>query len=167
MAAVSVIPTAGADPSADLMGMLPSGYGSDSCAPADSTGALAAVTCRDNSLAGGPTYAAYWLFGDDTALRDAFAAYLMRPDWAPATCPGRASPEPTPVLGVDGDRYGLIACGRNTGTDWHLKDGAVAWTHDADRFLGVAYVGYQGQAFPADLFAWAAAQLNTGDGSRP
>lgn len=161
MAAVGAIPPAGADPSADLTGMLPSGYGSDSCEPADSTGALAAVSCRDNSLPGGPTSATYWLFGDDTALRDAFAAYLKRPDRVPAACPGRESSEATLVLAADGSPSGLIACGRGTGTDWQLRDGAVAWTRDADRFLGVAYVGYQGQAFPVALFEWAAAQLWT------
>lgn len=161
MAVVGAVPPAGADPSSDLMGMLPSGYGSDSCEPADPGRALAAATCRDNSLPGGPTFATYWLFGDDTALRDAFAAHLERPDWVPATCPGRESAEAAPVLGADGSPYGLIACGRGTGTDWQLRDGAVAWTHDADGFLGVAYVGYQGQAFPVALFEWAAAQLRT------
>ncbi len=34
----------------------------------------------------------------------------------------------------------------------------IAWTRDADKFLGVAYVGYQGQAYPASLFEWVRAQ---------
>ena len=159
-AVVATVP-AGADPSGDLMGMLPAGYSSDSCEPADSTGALAAVPCRENSLPGGPTVATYWLFGDDSALQHAFTDYLGRADWAAAVCPGMQSSEPTVVLGPDGDRYGLIACGRGTGTDWQVRDGAVAWTHDAAHFLGVAYVGYQGQAFPASLYDWTRGHMQS------
>lgn len=159
LAAVGALPPAGADPSAELMGRLPSGYGSGSCAPAGPAGALAAVTCRDNVLPGGPTDATYWLFGDVTAMQEAFAAYLARPDWMPAPCPGKESAQATPVLGAHGNPSGLIACGRGTGTDWQLRDSAVAWTRDADRFLAVAYVEYQGQAFAAGLFDWVAAQL--------
>lgn len=140
--------------------MLPAGYGGDSCAPADPVGALAALACRDNSLPGGPTFATYWLFGDDDAMRAAFTAYLTRPDWAPTACPGSQSAEAITVLGSDGQPYGRLACGRGTGADWLARDGAVAWTHDADHFLGVAYVGYQGQAFPAGLFEWATGQMN-------
>lgn len=155
IAAIGVTPPAGADPSADLMGMLPAGYGSDSCEPADLMGALAALNCRDNSLPGGPTYATYQLFGDRRGMHDAFAAYLKRPEWAPATCPGMQSSDATAMVGSNGEQYGLIACGRGTGPDWSDRDGAVAWTQDPDHFLGVAYVGYQGQEFPASLFEWA------------
>jgi hypothetical protein len=158
LAAFGAAPPAAADPSADLMKMLPAGYGSNSCKPADSKGALAAVTCRDNSLPGGPTDATYWLFGDDRGMNDAFTAYLKRPTWTPARCPGLQSSDATAVVGSHGRQYGLIACGRGTGTDWQLRDGAVAWTRDADHFLGVAYVGYQGQAYPVSLFDWVRVQ---------
>lgn len=149
---------AGADPTADLMGLLPAGYGSDSCKPIDAPEALAAVTCSDNSLPGGPTSATYWLFADHAAMDDAFSAYVHSPNWADATCPGMHTPDPTAVVRPDGTRYGSIACGRGTGSDWQVRDGAVAWTRDADDFLGVAYVGYQGQAYPASLFIWVRAQ---------
>lgn len=158
LAAFGAAPPAGADPSADLMKMLPAGYGSNSCKPTDSKGALAAVTCRDNSLPGGPTYATYWLFGDDKGMNDAFTAYLKRPTWTPARCPGMQSSDATAVVGSHGMQYGLIACGRGTGTDWQVRDGAVAWTRDADHFLGVAYVGYQGQAYPVSLLDWVRVQ---------
>lgn len=157
VAAVAGTPPAGADPVADLMKIVPAGYSSDSCKPADSKGALAAVDCRDNSLPGGPTSATYWLFRDNSAMRDAFTAYLKNPEWASATCPGMQSSDATAVVGSDGRQYGLIACGRGKGTDWQLRDGAVAWTRNADHFLGVAYVGYQGQAYPASLFNWVRA----------
>jgi hypothetical protein len=157
VAAIGAAPPAGAYPLADLRKMLPAGYGSGSCKPADSKGALAAVNCRDNSLPGGPTYATYWLFGDYTGMYDAFTANLKSSTWAPATCPGKQSSDATAVVGSDGKQYGFIACGRGTGTDWQVRDGAVAWTHNADHFLGVAYVGYQGQAYPASLFNWVRA----------
>ncbi|WP_077103715.1 hypothetical protein [Mycobacterium terramassiliense] len=157
LAAFGAAPPAGADPSAELMKMLPAGYSSNSCKPTDSKGALAAVNCRDNSLPGGPTDATYWLFGDDKGMNAAFTAYLKRPTWTPVTCPGMQSSDATAVVDSHGKQYGLIACGRGTGTDWQLRDGAVAWTRDADHFLGVAYVGYQGQEYPASLLNWVRA----------
>lgn len=158
-AAVGTAAPAVADPSADLLSKLPAGYDSDSCEPADPAGALAALICRDNALPDGPTFATYWLFADDYGMHAAFTAQLASPDWAPTTCPGSPSADAVVVLGSDGQPYGRIACGRGTGADWLLRDGAVAWTHDADHFLGVAYTGYQGQAFPAGLFEWAKGKM--------
>ena len=158
VAAIGGATPAGADPLADLMDILPAGYGSDSCKPVAAQTALAAVTCEVNALPGGPTSATYRLFGDRGAMDDAFSAYVNSPEWAAATCPGMHTPEPTAVVGPDGTSYGSIACGRGTGSDWRVRDGAVAWTRDADHFLGVAYVGYQGQAYPASLFIWVRAQ---------
>lgn len=158
VAAIGAPPAAIADPSADLIDMLPRGYSSDSCTPAVAPEALFAVNCRDNSLPDGPTYATYWLFRDYIELYDAFTASLHSPTWAPATCPGMPSSDPTALVGSDGSQYGSIACGRGTAPDWLARDGAVAWTRDAEHFLGVAYVGYQGQAYPAGLFDWVRAQ---------
>lgn len=86
-AAIAAAPPAGADPLADLMKILPAGYGSNSCKPAESKAALAAVNCRDNSLPGGPTYATYSLFGDYNGMHDAFTAQLKSPTWTPTTSP--------------------------------------------------------------------------------
>lgn len=157
VAALGAAPRVGADSLADLMRMLPAGYSSDSCKAGNSPGALAAVDCRDNSLPGGPTYATYSLFRDYTGMYDAFTASLKTSTWAPATCPGKQSSDPTAVIGSNGKQYGFIACGRGTGSDWQVRDGAVAWTRNADHFLGVAYVGYQGQMYPASLFNWVRA----------
>ncbi len=157
-ATVGVAPTATADPMADLTRMLPAGYSGDSCRPAERAGALAAVNCRDNALPGGPTSATYWLFGDRNAMNDAFTAYLNSPARAAAACPGMTSSDPIALVGADGTRYGSIACGRASTTDFQDRDGSVAWTREADQFLGVAYVGYQGQAYPASLFNWVKVQ---------
>ena len=157
-AAMGAAPRAGADPTADLMTLLPAGYSSDSCKATATKRALATVECRDNSLPGGPTYATYSLFRDYAGTYDAFTASLKNSTWAPATCPGKQSSDPTAVLGPDGKTSGFIACGRSTGADWQYRDGAVAWTRNADYFLAVAYVGYQGQAYPASLFNWVRAQ---------
>lgn len=140
------------------MDLLPAGYGSDSCKPVAAPGALVAVSCGGNALPGGPTSATYWLFGDHAAVDQAFTAYVRSPEWAAAICPGKHSSDPTAVVTSDGTQYGSIACGRGTGSDWPDRDGAVAWTQDADHLLGVAYVGYQGQAYPASLFNWVRGQ---------
>ncbi len=154
---VSMATPAGADPLSDLMGMLPAGYSSGACQPTDRATALAAVSCPANSLPGGPTSATYRLFGDDKAMYQAFRAALGGPDWTPAACPGMRSSDPVPLTKADGTRYGSVVCGRAS-TFLPDRDGAIAWTRDADKFLGVAYVGYQGQAYPVSLFDWLRAQ---------
>ena len=156
--AVSTAAPASADPLSDLMGMLPAGYSSGACEATDRATALAAVSCRANSLPGGPTFATYWLFGDDEAMYEAFAAALSGPGWTTAACPGMRSSDPIPLRKSDGTRYGSVVCGRALAADLPDRDGAIAWTRDADKFLGVAYVGYQGQAYPASLFEWVRAQ---------
>ncbi|MFV8320810.1 MULTISPECIES: hypothetical protein [unclassified Mycobacterium] len=154
LAAFGAAPRAGADPLADLMRMLPSGYSSSSCKPASSPGALAAVECRDNSVPGGPTFATYSLFRDYTGMYDAFTQSLKNPPWIATPCPGKQSSEPTAVLGSDGKQAGFFACAHGEGADWQPRDGALAWTRNAEHFLGVAYVRYEGQLYPAGLFNW-------------
>jgi len=154
VAALGVAPRAGADPAADLVRMLPAGYGSDSCTATNPKGALAAVQCRTNSLPGGPTSATYSLFRDYTGMYDAFTKSLKDPAWTPAPCPGKQSPEPTVLLGSDGRQLGFAACAHGEGPDWQARDGALAWTRNAEHFLGVAYLRYEGQLYPAGLFNW-------------
>jgi len=81
--AIGAAPTAGAGPEEQLRSVLPAGYGPASCQspnnPSSPTGvpqsthALAAVECRDNSLPGGPTYAYYRLYADQNTLDSAFS----------------------------------------------------------------------------------------------
>ncbi|WP_162951518.1 hypothetical protein [Mycobacterium paragordonae] len=154
MTALGVAPRSGADPLADLMSMLPSGYSSGSCKPVGSPGALAAVECRNNSLPGGPTFATYSLFRDYTGMYDAFTKSLKDPAWIAMSCPSKSSPEPFAVLGSDGKPTGFFACAHGEGADWQARNGALAWTRNAEHFLGVATVRYEGQLYPAGLFNW-------------
>jgi hypothetical protein len=157
--ALSAAAPASADPIVNLMDLLPAGYSSGACQAIDRGTALAAVSCGPNSLPGGPTSAIYQLFGDDETLQEAFAAVLTGVDWTAATCPGAQSPDPTPLTRSDGTPYGFVACGRAR-TFQSDRDGAAAWTRDAGKFLGVAWVGYQGQAYPTSLFEWVQAQVS-------
>jgi hypothetical protein len=154
-ALVGVSAPAAADPQSDLTVMLPAGYGSESCAPVADPVALAAVTCSENSLPGGPTSATYWLFADHTSMSDAFTAILSSPEWTPVTCPGESSPGQIPLQRANGTTSGSVAC-RRAGPGFYTsdRDGAVVWTRDADLFVGLAYVGYRGQAYPVGLFDW-------------
>lgn len=150
---------AGADPVVTLGSLLPPGYSADACQGIDRGSALAAVSCGSNSLPGGPSSAIYQLFADGASLQKAFTAVLNGVDWTAATCPGAKSPDPVRLRESDGSTYGSVACGRAR-TFQTERDGAVVWTRDADKFLGVAWAGYQGQPYPADLFAWVRAQAS-------
>lgn len=154
-AALTVSVPATADPQSDLTALLPAGYRSDSCAPVADQAALAALTCGENSLPSGPTSATYWLFADQEAAEGAFTAVANSPEWVPVTCPGASSAGPVPLLRTDGTTAGSITCLR-AGPGFYTsdKDGAVAWTRGADKFVGLAYVGYRGQGYPADLYDW-------------
>lgn len=157
-ALVGVSAPAAADPQSDLTGMLPGGYRSESCAPLADPVALAAVTCNENSLPGGPTSATYRVFADQKAAEGAFTAVVNSPEWTPVTCPGGSSADPAPLLQADGTESGSVVCLRAApGFYTSEKDGAVAWTRDADKFVGLAYVGYRGQTYPVGLFDWVKA----------
>lgn len=155
---VSTATPARADPLSDLMGLLPDGYSAGSCTAIDRGTALAAVSCGANSQPGGPTSATYQLFANHESLQKAFSAVLSGVDWTKATCPGTRSPDPTALTRSDGTTYGSVGCGRAR-TFQTDRDGGVAWTRAADRLLGVAWVGYQGQSYPASLFEWVRAQV--------
>jgi hypothetical protein len=148
---------ASADPAVTVQDLLPAGYSSDTCQAIDRGAALAALSCGPNSLPGGPTSAIYQIFGDDASLQKAFSAVLNGVYWTVALCPGAKSSGPTPLRSSNGATYGSIACGRAR-TFQSDRDGAVVWTRDADRFLGVAWVGYQGQSYPFSLVEWVRAQ---------
>ncbi|WP_156766295.1 hypothetical protein [Mycobacterium sp. E342] len=160
VALTSMVPTfpALADPAATLRDLLPAGYSSDTCQAIDRGAALAAMSCGPNSLAGGPTSAVYQIFADHAALQKAFSAVVNGVDWTATTCPGAKSPDPIPLRISDGTTYGSVACGRAR-TFQTDRDGAVVWTRDTDNFLGVAWAVYQGQSYPANLYAWLRAQV--------
>lgn len=149
--------SASADPAVNLQDLLPAGYTSDTCQGIDRGAALAAVSCGPNSLPGGPTSAIYQIFVDDESLQSAFSAVVNGVDWTVVPCPGAKSSGPTPLRSSTGATYGSVACGRAR-TFQTDRDGAVVWTRDADKFLGVAWVGYQGQSYPVSLVEWVRAQ---------
>lgn len=152
-------PPAGADPAVTLRDLLPGGYSTDTCQGVDRGAALAAVSCGPNSQPGGPTSAIYQVFGDADSLQKAFSAVVNGVDWTAAACPGATSARPVPLRRSDGTAFGSLACGRAR-TFQSERDGAVVWTRDADNFLGVAWVGYQGQSYPASLVEWVRRQAS-------
>lgn len=81
-AAMSAAPTASADPYDDLIGMLPPGYGPDSCHPIDNPpkAALALLECGPNSLPGGPSHARYLLYGDPGLVSNIFGGLAKQPE---------------------------------------------------------------------------------------
>ena len=157
-ALVGVSAPAAADPQSDLTAMLPAGYRSESCVQVSDPVALAAVTCSENALPDGPTAATYRLFADQKAVEGAFTAVANSPEWVPITCPGASSAGPIPLARPYATRAGSITCLR-AGPGFYTsdRDGAVAWTRDADKFVGLAYVGYRGQGYPVGLFDWVKA----------
>lgn len=135
LTAINAAPVANADPMGDLMGMLPAGYGPDSCQPGEVlAGMLARVQCGPNSLPGGPFDASYALFSNPDAMEQGFAnIYNSYSVWTP--CPGGQSKLPAHYPG------GSFACSP------HI----LMWSRYGDLLLGVA----KGEL--ADLFDWVAA----------
>ena len=137
--AVGTAPSAGADPYDQLRGLLPAGYGSDSCKPAQpdflGEGALAGLNCRDNSLPGGPTYALYELFANPNALANQFQNDVSARHPHPIPCPGG---QPSPGSWHDNSTpdktAGSILCGRLEGG----PDVAVEWTNESKLLLALA-----------------------------
>lgn len=138
-AALGGTPPAGADPAADLMGMLPPGYSQGACHPAQGPladpGALAMVECSNNSLPGGPTDARYTLFRDLGTLENLFTDIYQSHHFEAVTCPSMTS-TPAPWTRPDGKPGGSIACGKVEG-----DIAAVMWTNDSGPFVALAQGG--------------------------
>jgi serine/threonine-protein kinase len=112
-----------------LAGMLPAGYPSNTCTPADvPRAALAKVSCTGNADVGGPSSATYTLLADKAALSSAFDAAVS--DTRVVNCPGNIqSPGPwrrnaTPQL-----TSGTLVCGFSGDVP------KLAWTTDDDLLL--------------------------------
>lgn len=155
-AAICVSAPATADPQSDLTGLLPMGYTADSCVPVADQGALAALSCGPNSIAGAPTSATYRLFADRSATDAAFTTIANSPEWTPVPCPDASSASPVPVVTANGITLGSILCLRAAPGFYAAdRDGAVAWTKDDEHVVGLGYVGYLGERYPVDLYRWA------------
>lgn len=143
-AVVGAAPTASADASSDLMGMLPAGYAEGVCHPVGNppSAALAAVDCGTNSLPGGPTHARYILYPDAATMMSDFRSFFNTPMFQPAPCPGKDSAAPTPVWGESGGQRGSIACGTEEDARFDQPgqgSPAVIWTKLAKAFIGNAH----------------------------
>lgn len=137
--AVGTAPPVSAEPEDHLRRLLPEGYAFDSCQPAGSDllgdGALAGLSCKDNSLPGGPTYGFYELFASPHQLADQFQRDVSARHPSPVPCPGgQFSPGLWHDDSTPNGAAGSILCGRLEGG----SDVAVEWTDESKLVLGLA-----------------------------
>jgi serine/threonine-protein kinase len=129
-----------------LIGLLPSGYSSGACEPANppATDALATVDCAKTDTPGGPTSARYSLYPDGDTLAKHFKAAIGA-DSELVQCPGSGVDSPTSwhYNATPNDVAGSIACGTYKGNP------DVVWTKDSDLVLGDAQATNL-----ADLHQW-------------
>jgi hypothetical protein len=135
-AAIGAAPTASADPMADLLGMVPEGYGPQGCQPIvdqPPPKALTAVDCQNRVFpGGGQAPARYLLYGDPGALESGFAGFINSKGlFEPLPCPGNPSIGPN-KWGPPDATAGSIACGTVN------KQFTVAWTKDSGPYFGLA-----------------------------
>lgn len=124
----STTATPASQPLQRLYQVLPRGYNSNNCSPADSPNrqALATVECKKTADPGSPTYAAFSLYPNATALDKAFQDGISEDTVTP--CPhGGDSPG---IWHTDGAPAGSVLCGTyNKGPD-------LLWTQNQDLLIG-------------------------------
>ncbi len=131
---------------ARLTRLLPAGYPAGSCTPSGAVpaGAQAAMTCTQNTDAGGPTTATYTLATDGAALRSALKAVIDGS--AQVVCPGNIqSPGPWRRNANPSVPAGTLYCGSSGG------QAVIAWTTDAELLLNVTRADLSGMN---DLYQW-------------
>lgn len=114
-----------------LMSLLPGGYSSSNCGPADMAvpDSLATVDCGQNSNSNGPSSARFALFADQPTLDRKFADFIGEDQLTP--CPGGLpSPGPWSYTGSTTESDGQIACGSYQGAP------ELIWTQNAELMLG-------------------------------
>ena len=131
-----------------MLALLPAGYPTGTCKPdaKPMSGAIASVTCGQNTDPNGPTAAAYGLFPDLQALQDAFNRFSKTDTLV--NCPGnKVSPgtwwhnkDPSTILGQ-------IACATYKG------DPRVMWSNQPALVFALAGGKPQGPNLDA-LFKW-------------
>ncbi|OBK95094.1 hypothetical protein A5645_13760 [Mycobacterium asiaticum] len=107
-------PTASADPS-KLMGMLPEGFSSSNCQvkPAKAP-AVEKVTCDESTVSGGPSEAAFGLFGNPDDMQASFKQVGGDKMTIQSSCPGnQVSPGPW-TYGSSGKTGGQVECATMT-----------------------------------------------------
>lgn len=107
-------PIASADPS-KLMGMLPEGFSASNCQvkPAKAP-AIEKVTCDENTVSGGPSEAAFGLFGNLDDMQAGFKQVGGDKMTIQSSCPGgQVSPGPW-TYGSSGKTGGQVECATMT-----------------------------------------------------
>jgi serine/threonine-protein kinase len=137
------------DDESKLPSLLPSGYASGACTPANPdpgsvwASAATVLSCGQNTQPGGPTRATYGLFPDFDTLKKAFDADIANVSLG--DCPGEGkSPAPWQPTGAPNVTGGMIACG--TSND-HPN---LIWTFDKKLMLSEV----TGDQAVADLHKW-------------
>jgi serine/threonine kinase PknH len=120
-----------------LMGLIPPGYGPNSCqgVTPPATNAVATVDCANNTAAGGPTIARYSLFSDQQGLDNAFNS-LSSAVTVQSTCPdGTPSPNSWHWNSNPNQPAGQILCGSDSSNS---NNAVVAWTENSALFMAGA-----------------------------
>jgi serine/threonine kinase PknH len=132
---------------ARLFSLLPAGYPPDTCKPiTPPQGALAKISCGQNSDPDGPPSATYTLFPDSAALRDAFSRIVHNS--AVVECPGRIqSPGQWHRNATPQEASGTLICGTEQGYP------TVGWTTDAELLIGVVQAEQPGSTLE-QLYRW-------------
>lgn len=140
-------PTVDTDALERLKAVLPPGYSSDACAPAEAAkDAVAMVDCTQNADVGGPPTATYILMKDGDALSTAMDNVVA--DAKIVNCPGNIqSPGPWRRNATPTKVAGTLVCGLPQGKP------LVAWTNDAQLLLSVVRAGPEGPTLD-QLYAW-------------
>lgn len=130
-----------------LMSMLPQGYDADGCeAVIPTKGALAQVSCNDNTDIGGPRTANYMLAKNKESLRALFDGVVSTT--SVVDCPGNIqSPGPWRRNATPQQVAGTLVCG------FQQSKPTVAWTTDADLMVSEVQSGPQGPNM-VQLYTW-------------
>lgn len=123
-AAIGVAPTASADPIDQLRGMLPAGYGPDSCHPIEDQLATH-LECGQNSMPGGPANAGYLLFRNLGDLRKSYDVALKSPTRQIVPCEEGG---PAAAIRWNNAKDGWLFCGLGGG------DAEVIWNKESSLF---------------------------------
>jgi serine/threonine protein kinase len=143
----STTPTVNYQAQQRLRGMLPPGYSSSACTPADvPQAAVAKFGCSQNSDAGGPPTSTFTLFSDDAALDSAFGAVVG--NTRVVNCPGNIqSPGAWRRNATPQQVSGTLVCG--------FRDGVptLTWT-DGDKLMLATIDGALAGPNLDQLYVW-------------
>lgn len=134
------------DAEARVLSLVPRGYAEDSCGPVvPPEGALAQVSCTQNTDPGGPLTATYTL-ARDGALEELFDQVVNTS--SVVNCPGNIqSPGPWRRNATPDQQAGMLVCG------FQQNRPTVAWTTTANDLISEIHSGPQGPNM-VQLYTW-------------